>query len=107
MSFHRTLCAWGVPEALRRYPGLSITVASADAALCLAGTLAFSAAAPGLETITDSYEVAVTVPQGFPRRTPRARDLAGRIPKDYHHLDDGSFCLGSPARLRLALAEAP
>jgi len=35
------------------------------------------------------------------------RDIGQRIPGNYHRLTDGSFCLGSPARLRLLLADAP
>ena len=30
-----------------------------------------------------------------------------RIPSDFHRLDSGHLCLGSPTRLRLILAETP
>ena len=106
MSFHRLLQAWGVPEVLQHYPGLAI-VPAGDAALTLAGTLAFTASAPGLETISDSYDIEISVRSEFPQRVPRVKDLGSRVARDYHRLDDGSFCLGSPARLRLVLAQTP
>src|SRR4051812_32987046 len=106
MSFHQLLQSWAVPDVLCRYPGLSIRPAD-DCALTLAGTLAFTATARDLETISDSYDISISVHDAFPRRLPRVRDLGARIPADYHRMDDGSFCLGSPARLRLLIAQTP
>jgi len=78
-----------------------------DSALLLTGTICFTATSPGLETITDAYQVSISVPPAFPRETPRVKEQGYRIDRAYHRLSDGSFCLGSPARLRLALATKP
>jgi len=106
MSFRRLLSTWGVDEALRQHPGLSISP-DESAALVLAGTVVLNASAPGLEAISDSYQLSITIPKEFPRAYPRVRDIGHRIPRQYHRLTDGSFCLGSPVRLRLLLADAP
>ena len=106
MSFQRQLSLWRVDEVLRRYPCLSITP-DADAALFLQGRLPFTASACGLETISDAYDIAIAIPESFPRGFPRVQDVGQRIPRSYHRLTDGSFCLGSPARVRLILADAP
>jgi hypothetical protein len=60
-----------------------------------------------LETITDVYHIKVTVPVEFPKRFPTVKELGGRIDRKFHRLIDGSFCLGSPTRLRLALVSDP
>ena len=73
----------------------------------MAGIVEFTAQAPGLEIINDTYEVAIEVPDAFPRQLPTARDIGRRIPLNYHRLTDGSFCLGSEVRLRLILANTP
>lgn len=106
MSLRRLLLAWGVDEALRRHPGLSIAP-DESAALVISGTVLLNASAPGLETISDSFQLSIAIPLRFPRACPRVRDIGHRIPGQYHRLTDGSFCLGSPVRLRLLLADAP
>lgn len=43
----------------------------------------------------------------FPERIPRVREMKGRIPPSFHRFTDGSLCLGSPTRLRLARQGCP
>ena len=106
MTFLRTLKSWGIDEILRRYPRLKI-VPDDDCELLLLGQINFIATAPGLEIITDSYSISIAVPASFPRDAPRVWDKGQRIDPKYHRLTDGSFCLGSPASLRLLLAQQP
>jgi hypothetical protein len=105
MSLQQSFVRWGLDDVLRRHKGISISMDD-HAPLVLAGTLSFTAAAPGLEAIADSYDIEIAVPENFPRGYPRVRELGDRIDKRYHRLTDGSFCLGSPARVRLLISEA-
>lgn len=91
----------GVSEALRRHPGLRLV--PGVAALALAGTIEFFVRAAGHEAIRDRYEIKIIVPSGFPADVPRVWSTDGRVPRSFHRLEDESFCLGSPVRLRLLL----
>jgi len=76
--------------------------------LHLRGEVEFDAEAPGHHRIADSFEIELLVPDGFPDELPSVRDLTGRVPKAFHtHPDDGTLCLGSPTRQRLALVGSP
>lgn len=97
---------WKLVELLRAHPGLSVQPI-VNGQVRLAGTLAFSAHARGLERIDDAYELEIAVPDGFPRELPLVKETAGRIPEGFHTNDDGSLCLGSPVRQHLELAKAP
>jgi hypothetical protein len=86
-----------------RQPGLRIVPAASD--LVLAGWLAFTAQIRGKLPISDCYQVELRIPETFPRRIPAVFEKGDRIPLSYHHLQDGSLCLGSETRLRLMLCE--
>jgi hypothetical protein len=86
-----------------RQPGLRIVPAASD--LVLAGELLFTAEIPGRVRISDCYHIEFRIPETFPRRIPAVFETGGRIPFSYHHLQDGSLCLGSETRLRLMLSE--
>ena len=86
-----------------RQPGLRILPAISD--LVLAGKLAFTAKIPNKVQISDCYQIELRIPGTFPRRIPSVFETGGRIPVSYHHLQDGSLCLGSETRLRLILSE--
>lgn len=97
--------AWRVDDLLEKYSGLRLVPIRSEG-LKLAGPITFSAQARDLESITDEYEVEITVPPKFPRAVPAVRETAGRIPPTYHTLGDGTLCLGSPTRLRLIASES-
>lgn len=79
-----------------------------DAETLLSGTLDFEASADGLETITASFEMELSIPQVFPDRLPRAREVGGRIGSDYEHLNpDGTLCLAVPIEQRRVFLEQP
>lgn len=98
------LQTWAVQELLGRYPGLRL-LPTVDTDLRIAGTLEFSAQAPGHEYITDQYEITMAVASSFPKSVPVVREVGGRVPKDFHKMTLGELCLGSPTRLRLILSE--
>jgi len=97
---------WKLGDLLQSYPGLSLRPI-VNGQVRMAGTLSFTASANGFERIDDAYELEISVPDGFPREFPLVRETAGRIPRNFHTNDDGSLCLGSPARQQLALVSAP
>lgn len=93
---------WGLQAVLGRYPGLRLRPSTSDV-IIIAGTLAFAANGPGGERISDEYDVRLTVPRRFPAGIPSVWETAGRIPRGYHKLDDGSLCLGAPTTLQLQI----
>jgi hypothetical protein len=97
---------WKIRELLQAYKGLELRPIW-NGFVRIEGTLLFSADANGLERINDSYEICLWVPLEFPRRIPFVKETGGRIPKDFHKMTDGSLCLGSPSRQKLALGRDP
>ena len=86
-----------------RQPGLRIVPGASE--LVLTGRLAFTAQISGKVQISDCYQIEFRIPETFPQRIPTVLERGGRIPLSYHHLQDGSLCLGSETRLRLMLSE--
>jgi len=97
---------WRLEDLLLRHPGLRIVPSSGDD-LILSGAIGFRLQGPDHEAIEDTYAVEIRVPPGFPKEVPTARELEGRIPKDYHKLEGDLLCLGAPTELRLRLATSP
>lgn len=96
----------GLEELLRKYPELRLQPTKGNETI-IAGGLEFSAQTRGQNLISDRYEISISVPPDYPRAIPLVRETATRIPRDFHKLDSGHLCLGSPTRLRLILAETP
>ncbi len=83
-------------------------IVESDAETLLSGAVDFEASADGLETITDSFDIELTIPHVFPHRLPRAKEVGGRIGTDYEHLNpDGTLCLGVPIEQRRVFFEQP
>ena len=79
-----------------------------DAETLLSGTLDFKASADGLETITASFEIELSIPHVFPHRLLRAKEIGGRIETGYEHLNpDGTLCLAVPIEQRRVFLEQP
>ena len=97
---------WRLDELLLKHVGLRIAP-STDDGLALAGCLAFRVTGPDEIEIEDSYEVKLLIPVEFPKFLAIARETSGRIPRQFHKLDDGSLCLGAPTEVRLKLASSP
>ncbi|MCC6579432.1 MAG: hypothetical protein IT440_03265 [Phycisphaeraceae bacterium] len=74
----------------------------------LSGALPFEASADGLETITASFDIELTIPHDFPDTLPRVRETGGRIAGDYNHLNpSGTLCLAVPVEQRSIFFEQP
>ena len=107
MSAHAVPKEWDLVEALVKQPGLAIVPGGHDE-LVIAGELQVVAAGADASLIEDSYSIEMRIPRSFPARgTPRVFETSGRIPRNYHRLDDRSLCLGAPTRLRLLALSSP
>lgn len=72
------------------------------------GALPFEASADGLETISESFEIELIVPNDFPESLPRVRETGGRIEADYKHRNpSGTLCLAVPIEQRRIFFEQP
>lgn len=99
--------AWGLGALLAAHPDLR-PLPVVNGGLRLRGEVSFDAESPGYNRIADTFEIELSVPAGFPNELPSVRDLTGRVPKSFHtHPNDGTLCLGSPTRQRLALVRSP
>ncbi len=79
-----------------------------DAETIVSGTLPFEASANGLETITESFEIELIIPRGFPEPLPRIKEIGGRIVANYKHRNpDGTLCLAVPVEQRRVFFDQP
>lgn len=98
---------WGLMDVLITHPGLDL-VPGGGSEVVLAGELRFAAAGADAIVVEDSYTVEMRIPRLYPSRGfPRVFDRGGRIQPEYHHLTDGSLCLGAHTRLRLVALTTP
>lgn len=100
------LSRWGVSDLLNRHKRLRLMAAATDQ-IVVSGWLDFVASKPGSPQVEDSFELRLEVPFSFPDSLPLVYPQENRIPSDFHRLECGALCLGSPTRQRLALATAP
>ena len=83
-------------------------VVEQDTETFLSGALHFEASADGMETISASFDIELTIPHLFPDRLPRAKEISGRIGTGYGHLNpDGTLCLAVPIEQRRVFFEQP
>jgi len=68
--------------------------------ISVSGNLSFLAHYNGI-SIEDEYTVEITVPEGYPQILPTAKEIGGRIPKDFHTYPDKTLCLGSPIETKM------
>ena len=66
----------------------------------VSGKLSFSAQYNGV-SIQDEYIVEITVPEDYPEILPTAKEIGGRISKDFYTYPDNTLCLGSPIETRI------
>ena len=99
------LLASGIEKLLFDHPGLRL-VPSSSAQTQIAGTIAFRCT-NGVELVEDTFEIEISLPDGFPKTLPLVREVGGRIPRDFHTNQSGALCLGAPIRLRIELANDP
>ncbi len=83
-------------------------IAERNAETIISGTLLFEASADDLETIKESFEIELTIPQGFPDTLPQVKETGGRIVPDYEHRNsNGMLCLAVPVEQRRVFFEQP
>lgn len=94
-----------IDALLVAYPGMARRGAD-DRRLVVAGAFEFCAAADGVATLTECFNLRIEIPRDFPKSLPAVFEIGGRIPPSglYHVNKDGSLCLGSPLRLRWLLS---
>jgi hypothetical protein len=102
----RRLRGFELSELLLKYPGLRVKP-TRDGTMLLHGSLDFTAVSSGHPDITDTYEITILVPKGYPEELPIVNETAGRIPPDFHKLADDALCLGAPLRLRMLVHREP
>lgn len=96
-----------IVELTEVHAGLS-NLTELDHETVLSGTLPFEASADGFETITDSFEIELSIPHAFPDILPRVKETAARIERSYPHINrDGMLCLAVPVEQRRILLEQP
>lgn len=79
-----------------------------DAETIVSGALPFEASADGLETITESFEIELTIPRDFPETLPRVKETGDRIGTDYEHRNpSGTLCLAVSVEQRRVFFEQP
>ena len=90
-------------ELLAKYTRLEVELNPAGG-LILTGELSFNACVPGYNEIDGSFNIAIYIPDTFPREIPTVKELDGKIPSDFHTNQDGTLCLGSRFRLRVLVS---
>ena len=79
-----------------------------EAETILSGTMPFEASYDGLETIADTFDIELAIPNDFPERLPRVKETGGQISADYDHLNSGgTLCLAVPIEQRRVFLEEP
>jgi hypothetical protein len=99
--------SWELGRALVDHPGLTVLPCAGEE-IRLTGELRVNHSGPphGLH-IEASYQIDFRVPLEFPRALPLVYETEGKIPSDFHRLNGGALCLGSPAGQRIQLGRAP
>ena len=83
-------------------------IAQHETEMVLAGTVPFIASYDGLETISATFDIELTIPSDFPEKLPRVKETGGQISADYDHLDPGgTLCLAVPIEQRRVFLEDP
>jgi hypothetical protein len=102
---------WKLEDFMSDYPGMKLRPSS-HVQIRLTGTFAFYGNHPESGELSDSYRLEIQIPDQFPHELPVVKEIGRKIPgpghpdqKKYHVNDDGSFCLGSPLRLKMAIVD--
>lgn len=83
-------------ELVRRYP--TLTLGGEVECNVVTGDLTFSAEYGGT-TVVDCFAVQISIPIDYPDSPPSVKEIGGRIPPDFHKLDDSSLCLAAPLEI--------
>ena len=76
--------------------------------IAVSGALSFEGSHDRLATITDTFEIDLLIPEGYPDRLPRVRETGAKIAGDYDHVyADGRLCLAVPVEERRIFGQQP
>ncbi len=70
------------------------------------GILRFSRECSGRH-IDDEYSVEIIISKKYPDELPKILETGNRIPKDFHHYQDESLCLGAPLAVKQKFRKQP
>lgn len=70
------------------------------------GDLHFSASFSGCQ-IDDQYSIKMVIPENYSALLPKVHETTNRIPRDFHHYQDDSLCLGIPIAVRYKFQKDP
>ena len=96
---HGDLILNHISELQGKYPGLKLLLSDDSRAFVVRGNLAFFAQYDGM-SIEDDYEVEIIIPKDYPATPPKAKEIGGKIPKNFHLNNDGTLCLGVPIEVK-------
>ncbi|OGF45117.1 MAG: hypothetical protein A2536_06435 [Candidatus Firestonebacteria bacterium RIFOXYD2_FULL_39_29] len=57
--------------------------------------------------LNDAFEIEIVIDKEYPLKPPFVRDLDSKIPKDYHRIKGGYFCLETPYTLNQIFKQQP
>jgi hypothetical protein len=80
------------------FPKLSL-LKDGEGIWCIMGALSFSAIY-NEHRIDDQYLIEIIIPEDYPKNHPKVRETESQIPKDFHHYQDDSLCLGPPLGIK-------
>jgi len=86
-----------------RFPALCLRTKE-DGSYVVGGTLGFQATYAG-HTVETDYDIEIGIPTDYPASVPTVQETGGRIPRDFHKMEDGVLCLGAPLEIRMKFAE--
>lgn len=97
----------GIDQFLDDYP--LMVLRPSRAGQIIKGCFAFVAHHAAADSITDSFEIEISVSEKFPEEPPTVKETGGRIPRkpEFHVNSNGTLCLGSPLSVKLKLSQKP
>ncbi|MEH6472216.1 MAG: hypothetical protein V7752_13285 [Halopseudomonas sp.] len=94
-------------ELVSAYAGLSYA-GNGQSCMTVKGRLVFEASSPGLEAITDSFDIEISIPATYPNELPVVKEVSGRIKEAWDHINpDGTLCLAVPMEQRKTFNAQP
>lgn len=91
-------------EVQAKHSALELTQ-EPDGQLRVRGSLGFTIDHDGC-TITDTYQIELYIPNGFPDAPPSVYETEGKVSKEFgHFMEAGNFCLGAPVEVRRRFAQ--
>lgn len=90
----------GLEDLFKNYPFLS-ALPKESGGFIVSGRIVEQVKVPSGKIYDLDYRISMQIPQDFPKGYPFVKELNGEISDDFHKLQRGHLCLGSPLRLQL------